>query len=500
MGTVRKQSIISTLIIYIGFLIGFVNVYFFTRQGTFTEGEYGLTVIFMAIGSFMFAFSNMGMTSVVYKFSPYYRGHLTTAKNDILTWALLVCIAGFAVVVGGAFLFKDLVIRKFQGNSPLLVEYYYWIIPFGFGLMLFSLLEAYAWSIHKSIVTNLLRETVFKLLTTVLIVLFIAGIIPSFDLFIKFYSFFFVLIAIALAIHLHAIGQLPLYFGVSKVTRRFRKKMATLAAFVYTGILILVSAQYIDSIIIAALKGQSALEVFALGALIASIVQVPQRSIVSATVGVLSESWKAKDFVTIERLYKRSSVNLLLAGLALFCIIWLNFTDAVTTIGLKEKYLDAQWIFFLLGIAKLIDLGTGVNGQIISTSTYWRFEFISGALLLLLMVPLNYFLVKSIGITGAGISSIISFSIYNGIRIFFLYRKFQLQPFSVHTPLAIIIAGVCYWITWYLFKDSSGWVALILRSMVFFILFGALVFRLELTPDVMQLYHNLKHRLARRKR
>ena len=31
---------------------------------------------------------------------------------------------------------------------------------------------------------------------------------------------------------------------------------------------------------------------------------------------------------------------------------------------------------FLLGITMIIDMGTGVNAQIIATSTYWKFELI----------------------------------------------------------------------------------------------------------------------------
>ena len=73
MSQVRKQSIISTIFVYAGFLIGFVNTYLFTRQGSvFTPAEYGLTNVFIAVGNLMFAFANLGMVSVVYKFYPYY--------------------------------------------------------------------------------------------------------------------------------------------------------------------------------------------------------------------------------------------------------------------------------------------------------------------------------------------------------------------------------------------------------------------------------------------
>ncbi|MEO6905830.1 MAG: lipopolysaccharide biosynthesis protein, partial [Ginsengibacter sp.] len=69
MSEVRRQSIISTIFVYAGFVIGFISTYLFTRQGSvFTPAEFGLTNIFISVGNLMFAFANLGMVSVVYKF------------------------------------------------------------------------------------------------------------------------------------------------------------------------------------------------------------------------------------------------------------------------------------------------------------------------------------------------------------------------------------------------------------------------------------------------
>ena len=75
-----------------------------------------------------------------------------------------------------------------------------------------------------------------------------------------------------------------------------------------------------------------------------------------------------------------------------------------------------------MGLARIVDLGTGVNSQIIGISTFWRFEFLSGIILLSLAIPLNYLLVKKFGIIGAGYSNLIAFAVYNIIRIIFLER------------------------------------------------------------------------------
>lgn len=80
MTNIRRQSIISSLIVYVGFAVGFVNTYLFTKQGPFTETEYGLTTIFIAISTMMMALATMAMPSYIFKFHPYYEEQVPPRK------------------------------------------------------------------------------------------------------------------------------------------------------------------------------------------------------------------------------------------------------------------------------------------------------------------------------------------------------------------------------------------------------------------------------------
>src|SRR5258706_7064409 len=172
MSQIRKQSIISTVFVYFGFFIGFSNTYLFTRNNSpFSTSEYALTNIFIAVGNIMFAFSNFGMIATVYKFYPYYNDNLDKKKNDLITWALVTSLIGFLLVILAGLFFKDIVIRKFGERSPEFVKYYLWVFPFGFSILMFSILEVFTWNLRKSIFTSFLREVLFRLLTTILIFL-----------------------------------------------------------------------------------------------------------------------------------------------------------------------------------------------------------------------------------------------------------------------------------------------------------------------------------------
>lgn len=486
--SIRRQSIISSLVIYFGFAIGFLNTYFFTKegvsQGRFTEDQYGLaTGAFVAIATLMMTLSSFAMTAYISKFFPYYSDNLPPRKNDMITWALVISVVGFALVMIAGLVFKHLIIRKFTQNAQLLLNYYYWLFPMGFGLTIFSVLEPYAWGLHKSILTNYLREVQWRLFTTLLIALFLFGVISDFDLFIKLYAFGYPFIALTLFVYLLATKKIHITFKPSKVTRRFLKKIIALCTYVYVGTLISTLAKVFDTFVLTSLKGLAAVGIFTLADLMSSVIQAPQRGVVAASMPHLSKGWKEKNISLIQRVYQRSSINLLIFATGIFLLVWLNFYDGIQFFGLKKIYLEAASVFFLLGLTKIIDMGTGVNAQIIGTSTYWRFELTSGIILLVFMLPSSYFLAKSYGIIGPAIASVISMSIYNLVRIIFLWRKFGLFPFTMATLHTVLIAAVSYGVCFFAFDNMHGLVPMLIRSASFMILYGTGVLYFNLSPD-----------------
>jgi O-antigen/teichoic acid export membrane protein len=501
MSQLRRQSIISSGIVYIGFAIGLLNTYLFTKEGGFTPQQYGLTNIFIAIATIMQSFANLGMSAYIYKFYPYYKDNLENKKNDLFTWALLVSLIGFCCVVVTGIFCKDLVIRKFSANSSSLVTYYNWVFPFGLGFTLFSLLEAYAWQLKKSVLTNFLKEVQFRLFTTILIILVFTGIITKFDLFIKLYSFIYLAIAAFLIINLIATKQLHITFSPSIVSKKFFKKILTLASFVYGGSLVYAVAGVFDTIVIASVlkDGLALAGVYSLAQNMASLIQAPQRGIVSSSVAVLSRAWKDKQVDKINTIYHRSSINMLVFAVAAFSLIWLNFTDGVFTFKLQHQYLDARWVFFFIGLMKIVDMGTGVNAQIIGTSTFWRFEFFTGITLIIITLPLNYFLTKKMGIVGPAIANLISFTIYNAIRYFFLLKKFILQPFTKETIYTILLGIASFYSTHFLFNNQQGFIWLVVRSLCFIGLYGSGTLLLKLSPDIMPVWQTILKKIGIKK-
>ncbi|MCK7555864.1 hypothetical protein MKQ70_12895 [Chitinophaga sedimenti] len=231
MGTIGKQSITASIITYIGFAIGGLTTILFLNSKFFSAEQYGLTRVLFDIAYTLFGLANLGTVSILYRFYPYYRDRLPNERRDLFGRMLIVAIIGFVVVAIALFLFKGLFIQKFQGKSPLLVDYYYLIFPFTFFFLIFSLLEAQAWNERAAVATTFFKELALRFFTLLGMVLFLVGWI-SFDQFMLFFSCLFGLLALGLYLYLKRKRGMVITIEKSIVTRRMWKKMIPYGVFV----------------------------------------------------------------------------------------------------------------------------------------------------------------------------------------------------------------------------------------------------------------------------
>ncbi len=493
MGSIRKQTIISSLLVYVGFIIGAINTYFYTKNGSFTPEQYALTRIFFDFAQNMTAFGALGVIPVIYKFYPYYKDNLEKHKIDLMTWGMLASLIGFLLILLLGLYFQPIFVHQFTEKSKLILDYYYWMFPFALGMLLFSTLEGFAWALQKTVVTNFLRETFLRIITSIIIVLYYFKII-SFDRFVQIFACLYLLVFLVMLIFLLNTGELHFPSVISRVTKKFWKKMLSMQILIYCGTLIASIAATIDSFIIAKFQGLVVVGVFVFAQYAANLVQVPQRSIQAISAGVLSRAWKDKNYQEISRIYKRSCINLMLIALFIFGNLWLNVHQGIQVLHIQKEYETGLGVIFILGLVRIIDAATGLNGMVIATSTFWRFEFFSGVILLALRLPLTYYLIKNYGILGSAVAELVSYSCYNLIRFEFLRRKFNMQPFDGKTVLALLVTGFAYFTAFYVFNNIEGFVGITIRTITFSGIMVAGIFALQLTPDALQLYHNFKKR------
>jgi O-antigen/teichoic acid export membrane protein len=492
--------------VYIGFLIGALNVYFYSTStplffksgNTFTPEQFALTRVFFDSSAMMFTFASLGVIPVIYKFYPYYKDNLPENQIDLVSWALVLSIFGFILLCICGLYFEPLFIRKFSANSKLAVDYYFWLFPFTMGVLFFSVIEGFCWALQKSIISNFLKETGLRIVTTILILLYISRTI-SFHIFVALFSLQYIVIFFALLFYLYKTGHLHFTFRISKVTRKFMKKMLNMQVLIFGGTVIAAVATSIDSLIIASVKGLALAGIFSFAQYAANLIQVPQRSIQSVSAGVLSRAWKDKDYAEINRIYSRSCINLLLMSLFIFGNLWLNLVPAMQVFHIQGDYAAGIGVVLVLSLLRIIDAGTGLNQMVINTSTFWRFDFYSGIILLAFRLPLTYFLIKKYGIIGSAFAELTAYTVYNVIRCEFLRRKFNMQPFTMKTLYSLLLASGAYGICFFMMRDISGFLGLIIRSAAFSAVMISGIFYFKLTPDAGQLYHVFLKKIGKAK-
>ncbi|KAA2239142.1 oligosaccharide flippase family protein [Chitinophaga agrisoli] len=497
MSEVRKKSLVATVYIYIGFVFGAINIFLFSRF--FLPEQYGLTRVLLDLTILFASMAALGSPTLLTKFYPYYRDRLPAKNIDLIVLALAVGTVGLILLIIGILAFKPLIIRKFSGKSPLLVDYFYMVIPLTMFLVYFTILEAHAWNQFRSVVSNLFREVVFRIANLVIIVAYLLHWI-SFHTFIVLFSCLYIVCFLGLLTYMLYKKELPLSFRISPLTRRLWKKMTPYVLFILGGNIVLMLSQTIDGIIISSMLGLEYTAVFALASYLCTVIVVPQRSVVSLAFPIVARAWKERDMAKLEDVYRKSSINLLLIAAFLFTIIWINFDDALTVLKLDPLYRESKPALLFLALAKIVELGTGVNGQIIITSRKWKFELYSNIILLIFMLPVNYILIKYYGLIGAGIASFLSLTLFNTIRFLFLQRNFQLQPFTAKTIMAVILPVAAYFLIVYLVNIPNPWLNIFVRSVLFVGIYAFAVFKWRISEDAIQVFHTLRGRVARMRR
>jgi O-antigen/teichoic acid export membrane protein len=442
MGIIQKQGIRSSLFIMLGFLIGAGNLLILFPM-FFSKNDQGLVRAMIDIGATLSVFCTLGTLPVVYKFYPFYNHYLGNKKNELPFITLLINLIGFGLLLIIGWQQKDFIVRKL-GKSPSLATYFNYVYPYTFFLLIFYWLESFAWGLHKGVLTNFLRETAVRVLTTILIIAFGFQWIRI-ETFIALFSCIYVIPVAILLYNLIQSGKWSFQsFTISSVTKRLKGRMISFAFFVFAGQFFNLLARTNDTFLIIGIRGLSDAGIFAIATYVSAILEIPQRSLNAISIPVLAESWRKKDLANIKNIYHKSVSNLLAIGLLLFGLIWLNIGNLVNFLNWISHKQSGGYealipLIFIMGLAKLIELGTGVNGQIIGTSSYWKFDFFTNLFYVVLSLPLNYFLIKNYNLEGLAYSNLIAAVLYNSIRFGFLYKKFNLQPYTWRHGLFMLL-------------------------------------------------------------
>lgn len=484
MGVVRRQSVVSTIFIFAGFLIGAVNIFFFYgNENYFTHDQFGLTRLLPDVALIFSASCTLGGAIALVKFYPFYNSYLSKEKNDLPVIGLVVCIIGciiFLIILPHT---KDFFIRKYTARSALFTQYFDLLYPYVVGLAFFTFFEACHWVIRQSVLPNLLKELIFRLMSLFLILLLVYKVI-DFERFIFLYSLLYPAMALFMLANLLKKRFFVFTGSISSVSRRLGKKIIQYTVFIFLGSLLHVASTVITIIVLASQSenGLGDVAVFTIATYLITLMDIPLRSMTGIASALIAQAWKDKDLKQIENIYVKTALTLLIAGLFILGIVLLNANNIAIFLG--RNYSGIYSIMIVLGLSKLIELGTGLNAQILLSSKYWKIDFYTQLVLVILMLASNYYFVKHYSIMGGAYANFISLFIYNAIRFICIKKLFNLQPFSSKNLYAVVLGTSCFVIVWIIPFAGNIYLDSVIKTILFTALFSFLFYSFKISADV----------------
>ncbi len=482
MGIVRKQSIASSIYIYIGFIIGAFNLLFLFKN-YFTPEQFGLTRLLIDVSTLLAMLCTFGSCPATIKFFPFYKAYLPAQKNDLPFITIVACLIGCILFICITPLFRDGIIRKFGKNSGLFVEYFYLIYPLTISYAFWYLLESIEWSLQNTVLTNFLKEIGFRIITTLLILIYILKLI-NFNQFVILFSCLYIIPVLILIFHLYKLNYFNFNVKISKVTKRLKKHILTFSLFIFSGQVLGLVARTSDTIIISSQSsnGLADTAVFTIATFLIALMEVPMRGMMGIAASIISYAWKDKDMLKIAEMYQKTALNLTIIGLAIGCVIYLNAHNLLNYFGPVYKTLPT--IILILGISKLVDLGTGLNSQILLSSKYWKIDFGTNMFFVFLSIPLNYYLINKFGIIGSAYANFIATFVYNMIRLLFIWKLFHLQPYSLKNLQTLCIAALAFLVSNSIPVFSNFIVDAFIRSFAFISMYSIAILVFKTSVDL----------------
>ncbi len=434
MGVVVRESIKSSFASYAGLIIGMVNAIFLYTK-FLTPEQLGLTRVLQDSTLLFVSFAQLGSPFIIIKFFPQFADK---SKNHngflffVLTYSFIGFIA-FAILFVGL---QTVYLSFYQNKSPLLVQYFLYIIPLVFAMVYINVLESYILIQNKLFLPTFVREVFLKLSNTITIILFALGYI-NFTNFLNLMVLSYFLAVLFLTFYVKKLNSLFLrpnfkFWKIHRVKSIFNYGFFT----VLGGIGFLIASK-IDTIMLPAFQGLKETAIYSIALLMATVMEIPKRSLVRAVLPSLSFAIKEDDHGKIDDIYKKTSINLFIFGLLIFILVWVNIDDLFKIIPRGDIYVGGKTVLYFFLFSRMMDLVTGVNNEIILYSKFYKYSLILIIVLGLLTIVTNLIFIPIYGILGAAIATTMSLVIYLLLELVIVWKKFHSQPFSLNTIKAL---------------------------------------------------------------
>lgn len=484
MGVVIKQSFWGTVIAYIGVVVGYVNTLYF-RAEYFDLSQIGLFTLITANAMIISPVSSFGMGSSFLKYFPSFQH---TDKDRFFSFLFSITIIGNILVLCAGYLMKDVIAARYIETAPTYINYLSITAIIVVSNSLFDLFFNYSRIIMQVIFPSFLRD-VYLRVGSLALVFGYAMNWWNFDSAVLglglVYSSVFLLLFMQLSI---AGFRFNFRFGI--ITPEWRKKLLKFGSYsmLMAGSFALINNASYDQV--TTILGPEMNGIFTTCFFIAMIVEMPRRNMAKVIAPIISSELEQKNMVELEKLYKRSSITMSVIGMLLFIGVATNLQDLFDFIPKGNEFQIGFWVVVSVSLAKLILMVSSFAGEIINFSHLYRYNLLFQAISAVVLIVLNYFLIKVFGLNGAAISYLLALTLHTLLKMIFVKYHFGIHPFmKSHLPLIGI--GIVISVAAFIFRPGFHPVIdITIRSVLTGIIFIFLIYRFRISTDINKIIHS----------
>jgi len=494
MGVIKKQGFLNTVLSYFGFILGGINTIFLFPNFLVQE-VFGLVRLMTDMAGIYAHISTFGLGSMMIRYFPHYRSDEDKRHNGIVFFYLFMVSAGFLVVTLFGLIFRGEIIEAYQENSALLVDYFYWLLPFGLAMMFYKVAEVLGKVVFKTVFPLITREVLMRLAIALGMVGVMMGFMSSMQFFF-YYTFSFILIMPVLTFgYILTLRKFSFQPTMESFNRERAQEFMGYSFYAFFSTTSTNMAQRIDMLMVGSLIGLAGVSVYSIGYFIGVLVSLPFRGIGRIAGSVVADAWKDNDLGKIQRLYTRTSLIQTILGCILLIGIYYNLDNLYYFI--PENYRDGKWVVVIIGFGYLVDMVTGLNTYIIATCPKYRYDLLFNLIFLGLTIVLNYVFIPLYGLNGAAIGSAMAFVVFNLLKWGFLWWEYGLQPVNVRFLYVGGIAAVTVLVGQLL--PSIPYVILdsVFKSLILGGGYMLLILGLKISPDLNDMAGDVWKRIGR---
>lgn len=484
MGLVGKQSLLGSIITYIGVLLGAINVFYIFPK--YLDADViGLLKSIEAIGLLVVPLVYLGIPFSISKFYPILKHQNDFKFKILLSKTLFFLILNSILFSILFFLFKDFIADFFIQKSPLLSDWILMSIPVLIGMSWLTVFMNISTANLKLAVPKFLERVFLRSLHLLIIVLFTFSIISEHKLLI-YYGLSYLLPPLILFLYLKHKKFILFSIKDFKNNRYDFSEQKSYTMFMSLSTISGSIITYVGTVMVSSLLGLEYAGIYFIAFYMGFILDVPASNFSAILRPVISSSIAKDDYSNILNLYQKSSIVQLLFSSFLYLLLFANINEIFFLMPNGETFVEGKAVVLIVGAGYLIKNLFGCHFDILIMSKYFKLSVVISVLLSIVTLIMYYYFINFMGLMGAAITAIATL-LAKAIITAAIIKKSKQFGFHPFTKKTFYLVGLILFILillWFFPVVKVPILSIIIKSSLIFILFVPFVLIFKIIPTL----------------